>query len=105
MKAARLLEEKGIHAMVVNASSVSPLDEKLLRELAEKSIPVFTVEEHSLKGGLGCAVAEYCAAHRLPAPKKMLGLQEGFVPHGSRRVLLGRLGLNAEGIARSVEEK
>jgi len=104
MKAAKLLAEKGVQAMVVNASSVAPLDEALLQELAEKNIPIFTVEEHSLSGGFGSAVAEYCAAHQLPAPKKMLGIKEGFVPHGSRRVLLSRLGLNAEGIARGVEE-
>ncbi len=103
MEAAGLLSKDGIEVQVVNASSVFPLDEKYLRRLVKKQIPVITVEEHFLSGAFGSAVAEFCAKEKLPVPMGMIGLPDEFVPHGSRKLLLRRYGLDGESIARRVK--
>ena len=104
LEAAELLAKEGISAGVINASSVCPLDEVCLNRLAEKKIPVVTVEEHQLSGGFGSEVAEYCAAKKLPAPAAMVGLPGEFIPHGSRVLLLQRYGLDGAGIAERVKK-
>ena len=103
LEAAKLLSKDGIEARVINASTIKPLDEKCLLHLAKKQMPLFTVEEHFLSGGFGSAVAEFCAANRLPAPAAMIGLPDEFVPHGSRKLLLQRYGLDGESIAKRVK--
>ena len=95
--AADMLAEKGIHARIVNASSVKPMDEALLREIAGK--PVFTLEEHVYTGGFGAAVCGFAADNHLPAPRKIFALPDAFVTHGSRSILLDVHGLSAEKIA------
>ena len=104
MDAANILKKKGIHAAVINASSVSPLDGDMLKKLSDEKIPLFTVEEHLLPGGFGSAVTEYCIAKGFAPPRGMLGLQ-GFTPHGSRRTLLERLHLDGAAIADEVEKR
>ena len=104
LEAAKLLSKEGIEARVINASSVCPLDEKCIQHLVKKNIPVCTVEEHYLSGGFGSAVAQYCAKNHLTAPAAMIGIPDAFVPHGSRKLLLQRYGLDAEGIARQVKK-
>ena len=102
LKAAQLLKKKGVSLMVVNASSLKPLDEKMLRFISETGMPCFTAEESVLAGGFGSAVAEYCLAHGFAPPRRMLGVPDEFVPHGKREILLERLGLSAAGIAQSI---
>jgi 1-deoxy-D-xylulose-5-phosphate synthase len=92
-----LLAEKGIQARLVNASTVKPMDEKLLREIADK--PVFTLEEHVRTGGFGAAVCDYTADHGLAVPAKVFALPDAFVTHGSRNLLLEKYGLSPEKIA------
>ena len=103
LEAAAVLEEKGLHAAVINASTVWPLDEGRLQELSAKNVPLITVEEHVLPGGFGGAVAEFCAREGLQSPACMLGLPAEFIPHGSRGELLKRYGLDGCGIAGRVE--
>ena len=104
LEAAKLLSKEEIEVRVINASSICPLDEKCIQHLVKKNIPVCTVEEHYLSGGFGSAVAEYCAKNHLTAPAVMIGIPGAFVPHGSRKLLLQRYGLDAEGIARQVKK-
>ena len=104
MTAADLLNEAGIRAAVINASTIRPLDGDCLRALSKRQIPLITVEEHSLEGGFGTAVAAFCAKEHLPAPADMIGIGPELVPHGSRMALLSRLGLDGEGIARRVKK-
>ena len=94
------LAEKGVRARLVNCSSVKPMDETLLHRIADK--PVFTVEEHARTGGFGAAVCSYCAAHRLAAPAKCFALPDAFVTHGSRSLLLEKLGMSAEQMAAEI---
>ncbi len=95
-----LLAEKGIHARLVNCASVKPMDEALLREVADK--PVFTLEEHVRTGGFGAAVCDFAAENHLPAPQKCFALPNAFVTHGNRTLLLDKLGLSAEKIAEDI---
>ncbi len=94
------LAEKGILARLVNASSVKPMDEAMLREIADK--PVFTIEEHVRTGGFGAAVCEFMADNGLPAPAKIFALPDAFITHGSRAILLDKCGLSQETITEDI---
>jgi transketolase len=96
LDAAKALATEGIQARVVNMSSLTPLDESAIVDAA-KTGAVVTVEEHSVRGGLGGAVAEVLATN-LPCPMRILGFP-GFLPTGSAEWLMERYGLTSEGIA------
>ena len=104
MTAADMLADRGVNVSVINASTVRPLDTACLEKLDRAGIPVVTVEEHMLSGGFGEAVAAYCARAGLTAPRDMIGIERGFVPHGHRSGLLERYGLDAAGIAARVQK-
>lgn len=95
-----LLAKKGHHIRLVNASTVKPMDEKLLREIADK--PFFTLEEHVRTGGFGAAVCDFMADNGLAAPAKVFAIPDAFVPHGSRTLLLDKHGLSPEKIAEEI---
>jgi len=78
--AADVLARQGIAARVLNMSTLNPLDEEALHAAAETGA-IVTVEEASVRGGLGGAVAEFTAAHR-PVPVERIGFP-GFLPTGS----------------------
>lgn len=96
-----LLAEQGIHARLVNCSSVKPMDEGLLRDVTAQ--PVFTLEEHVRTGGFGATVSQFAAEHHLPVPAKCFALPDAFIPHGSRALLLDKLGLSASSIAADIQ--
>ena len=95
LEAAEALAKAGISAAVLNMSTITPLDEEAIIEAAAG--PIVTVEEHSIKGGLGSAVAEVVSTRR-PCHMRILGFP-GFMPTGSVEFLLERYGLTADGIA------
>ena len=96
-----LLAEQGIQARLVNCSSVKPMDEGLLRDVTAQ--PVFTLEEHVRTGGFGATVSQFAAEHHLPVPAKCFALPDAFIPHGSRALLLDKLGLSASSIAADIQ--
>lgn len=96
LAAAEALASEGVHARVINMSTINPLDEAAILDAA-KTGAIVTVEEHSVRGGLGGAVAEVLATHE-PVPMHILGFP-GFLPTGSADWLLEHFGLNATGIA------
>jgi len=100
--AARTLSEQGIEAAVVNARFAKPLDVELIGELARTCGRVVTMEENTVAGGFGSAVAELLHQQRIGAPVLCLGIPDGFVDHGSREELLAGIGLDAESIARKI---
>ena len=102
VEAARLLEAEGISAEVLDAACLKPLDEELLLRSAGKTGHVATVEDHSITGGLGGAVAELLAEVQ-PTPLKRLGVQ-GFGESGDAKGLYAKHGLDPAGIARSVRK-
>jgi transketolase len=100
LEAARRLETEGISAEVINAASIKPLDEEMLGRSAAKTGRVVTVEDHSVAGGLGGAVAEWLSEVR-PTPLKRIGTTT-FGESGDPRGLYAKFGFDAVGIARTV---
>ncbi len=101
-KAAVALEEKGIGAGVVNCRFVKPIDLPLLAELRKSYPQLVTVEENSINGGLGSAVAE-ALAEAGAAPPRCFAVPDRFVTHGSRAELLEEVGLSAGRIVARVQ--
>lgn len=99
LKAADLLESRGISAAVFDPLYLNPLDEDTVVTLAKKTGVVVTVEEHQLKGGFGSSIAEIISQKAPGCLLLNLGIRSQFVPHGDRKVWLERLGLTAEHIA------
>jgi len=94
-----------IDATVVNMRWVKPIDEALLREVAERHDALVTVEEGALMGGAGSAVLEAFHAHGVQRPVLCLGLPDVFIEHGDPARLLALQGLDAAGIQRSIEAR
>jgi len=101
LAAAGALAAEGVAARVVNMASIAPLDTELLAEAA-KTGAIVTAEEGLARGGLGGAVAEWCAEHA-PVRMRLLGFP-GFLPTGSAAWLMDRFGLSADGIATAARE-
>jgi transketolase len=97
--AADQLRLEGIGVQVLNMSTINPLDEDALHRATETG-GIVTVEEASIRGGLGGAVAEFTAAHR-PVPVERVGFP-GFLPTGSAEWLFNEFGLSVVGIADAV---
>lgn len=102
LEAARLLEAEGVSAEVVDVMSVKPLDEGTILDSAARCGRVLTIEEHSVYGGMGSAVAELLG-EKHPVPVHRLGMTT-FGQSGSAPELLARYGLDAAGIAQRVRE-
>ena len=101
IEAADMLAQQGVAARVINMATVAPLDTDAIAAAAATGA-IVTAEEGLVRGGLGGAVAEFCAQHR-PVPMRMLGFQ-GFAPTGSASWLMDHAGLNAAGIAAAARE-
>lgn len=93
---ADMLLTQGISARVLNMATINPLDETAILQAAEETSAIVTIEEASIRGGLGGAVAELTSANK-PAPVERVGFP-GFVPTGSVDYLFNKFGLTAEGI-------
>jgi transketolase len=103
MKAAEKLEADGISAAVVNVHTIAPLDEEAVLEAASSTRAIVTVEDHSVRGGLGGAVAEVLASRNgSRAALHRIGMMT-FGESGTTAELYAKYGLDAEGIARSTE--
>ncbi len=97
LDAADTLDQIGIHARVLNMSSMSPMDVDAVLDAASTTRGIVTAEEALAAGGLGGAVAEILAVHH-PAPMRILGVPGVFAPTGSAEFLLEHFGLTARGI-------
>ncbi len=100
--AADKLAEEGIDAEVINIHTIKPLDEELVIASAKKTGKVFTVEEHSVIGGLGSAVCD-CLAKNAPTKVTTIGVQDVFGESGPAKDLLHKYGLDAEGITNTIK--
>lgn len=93
------------NATVVNMRWAKPLDVDLLLQVAASHDALVTVEEGALMGGAGSAVGEALAVAGVLKPLLPLGLPDQFIEHGDPAQLLAMLGLNAEGIAKSIQQR
>lgn len=101
-KAAELLSEKGIEASVIDMHTIKPIDKEAIDAELGKQLLV-TVEEASIVGGLGSAVAEYIAPKKQKPAQLMLGIKDTFPHAGTYQYLLESCGLTAEQIAADIE--
>ncbi|HYL69927.1 MAG TPA: 1-deoxy-D-xylulose-5-phosphate synthase, partial [Candidatus Dormibacteraeota bacterium] len=92
-----------LDATLVNMRFVKPLDEELVVALARRHRAFVTIEENASHGGAGSAVGELLAAEGLQLPLLQLGIPDRFIEHGSREGCLAAAGLDAAGLAASVE--
>lgn len=97
LQAADRLAAKGVQARVLNMSTVRPLDTEAVLAAAGETGHIVTVEEHTIYGGLGSAVAEVVVTNQ-PVPMRILGVPGVFAPTGSAEWLLEYFGLTAQGI-------
>jgi transketolase len=101
--AAELLAAEGIDAHLVHVPTIKPLDEAAIVAAAERTGFVITVEEHSVIGGLGGAVAETLAERR-PTTVKRIGLQDVYGESAPNDALLEMFGLSAARVADQVRD-
>lgn len=102
LEAAKLLEAQGFSVGVVNMHTIKPLDLEVIELIFKKAKLIVTVEEHSIIGGLGGAIAEYKASKFNAPPQLLIGLQDKFDLAGDYRFLLEHHGLVASKIASKV---
>lgn len=104
MTAARRLEQEGIHATVISMHTIKPFDSQLVVDMAQRSTKLFTVEEHSIIGGLGSAVAEVLTDNGCSAGLKRIGLNDVFAhDYGNQEQVRKANGLDADGIYNSIK--
>jgi transketolase len=97
LQAAKQLYEQGIRAQVVELHTIKPLDKELVWHCARATEAVVTVEEHSILGGLGGAVAEVLA-ESLPVPMERVGIADTFAESGPYQELMDKYGLSVAAI-------
>lgn len=105
VRTAERLAKEGIETRVLSMHTLKPLDTEAVLAAAQETRAILTLEEHSILGGLGSAVAEVLAEADIPRiPFKRIGVPPAFSPHiGSQEYMQERHGLTPEAIARTVE--
>ncbi len=97
LEAARMLREKGIYARVIDAFSLKPFDKETVLKAARETGGILTVEEHSIYGGLGAAVAEI-VSQNCPVKMRILGIPDENVVHATSKEIFHHYGFDYEGI-------
>lgn len=94
-----------LDATVINMRFVKPLDKEMILEIAKTHTALVAVEEGSVAGGAGAAVAELLAASDVTLPLLILGLPDKFIDHGEVSQLLAKHKLDAEGIVETIVQR
>ena len=103
MKAAKAISEsKGFSPLVANVHTIKPFDKDFVKGLAGKYDALVTIEEHSIIGGLGSAVAETIAENALPLKLHTIGIEEKTYIMGKRPFMLKQAELDVEGIINKI---
>jgi transketolase len=103
LEAAKVLNEKGIAADVINIHTIKPLDEEAIIKSVKKTGCVVSAEEHNILGGLGESVARTLATN-FPVPQEFIGTNDTFGESGTPAQLMEKYGLNAEAIVKAAEK-
>lgn len=101
LEAAQILADEGIQVSVVDMHTIKPVDQELLISKARETGCILTVEEHSIIGGLGSAVAEAVSENQ-PVPVLRMGINDQFGQSGSPDELLQYYGLTVERIVHNI---
>jgi len=105
MLAPSLAAGEQLDASVANMRFVKPLDAELVLRLAREHELLVTVEENAVQGGAGSAVAECLQQHGIAVPLLQLGLPDDFIEQGDHAQMLADCGLDAAGLAASIEKR
>ncbi|MFC2997029.1 1-deoxy-D-xylulose-5-phosphate synthase [Acinetobacter sichuanensis] len=100
----QLASKLDITIRVVNMRFVKPLDEQIIRDLADKTSLFVTVEEHAVMAGAGSAVNEFLVHAQIVKPILNLGLPDEFLPQASHAEMLQDCGLDVQGIQNAIEQ-
>ncbi len=103
LEAAARLEALGIHATVINARFVKPLDEELICCLAAEKQFLVTAEEGTEAGGFGSAVATLLQDKKIPASILRIAVPDRIIPHGAPNLLHAKYGLDVDGIFEKIK--
>lgn len=104
MSAAETLEDFGVSLTHVHVSTLKPLDVPAVADALARSGAAITVENHLVNGGLGSAVAEVIAEHRIDTKLARLGLQDTYARGGSRPYLFNTFGFSARHVIRAAQK-
>ena len=102
LAAAEKLEAEGVSVRVINIHTIKPIDKDIVVKASKETKKLFTVEEHSIIGGLGSAVAEVLAEES-PSPLYRIGVRDTFGESGPAVELLHKYKLDAEGIYEQIK--
>jgi 1-deoxy-D-xylulose-5-phosphate synthase len=105
MLAPALLAGEQLDATVANMRFVKPLDDELVMQLARKHELLVTVEENTVQGGAGSAVAECLLRQGLNVPVLQLGLPDRFIEQGDHAQMLAACGLDANSLIQKIKNK
>ena len=106
MEAVSLLKQEGVTPLLVNARFIKPLDEQLLKQLAQEFKVIITIEENNLSAGFGSAVLEFYEKQAMLERIRVLrlGLPDKFVTFARREELFKMYGLDAASLAAKVKK-
>jgi 1-deoxy-D-xylulose-5-phosphate synthase len=102
--AIRELKNDGINPAHYDMRFAKPIDEEMLHEVFAKFNKVVTIEDGTVVGGFGSAVLEFMAANNYNAEVKIMGIPDALVEHGTPKQLYEEIGIDANGIAKTVRE-
>lgn len=102
LKAAEILEEKGISCSVINMHTIKPLDIEAIYKASDNHNLLVTIEEHSVHGGLGSAVSEVLIQKKEHAPLVIVGIEDMFVKPGEYQYQIEQSGLTGKQIAERI---
>ena len=103
IEAAKVLEEKGISAEIINMHTIKPLDKTTLLKSIAKTKCVVTAEEHMINGGLGDSVAQVLIQEML-VPQEYVGVNDQFGQSGTPMELMAKYGIDSPDIVTAVEK-
>jgi 1-deoxy-D-xylulose-5-phosphate synthase len=103
LESAERLVASGIHATVINARFMKPLDQELICCLASEKQFLVTVEEGTECGGFGSAVAALLQDRRIPTSVVRIAVPDRIIPHGAPNLLHAKYGLDADGIVEKIQ--
>lgn len=103
IKASEQLEKQGISVSVLNLHTIKKLDKNTILKYAEKTKKILTIEEHSVIGGIGSAVAETVCRH-YPVKMKLMGIEDTYAQSGEANELLKNFNLTIDKIVENSVE-
>ena len=103
IEAAKILNQSGISAEVINIHTIKPLDEKIILESVSKTKCIVSAEEHNYLGGLGESISRVLSEN-MPLPQEFVATKDTFGESGTPTELMKKYGLNSDSIVEKVKK-